>query len=307
MDVLPEDKKAVVFTENNSRLTADMPIHIIGPLQIKIISCHRSIIPAKYIISEHEHPYYELSFMITGSMETRCDASRITSGEKENRIFLMPPATRHERVFGPASTNINETMIVMISGVGPNGQLASQLLPELIAKHGYSFEFTQALKEISNLYGQILEQNNPALDLARELLQSFLNVFFISNFPELFIENQPLTFTGEFQRDRITAIKNAVDYCINCNKPLNFCEKLLNKSLRQLNRIFKAETGISLFQYQTRCKLDIAEAMLSSSHIPVRDIALSLGFASPEVFAIFFKKHREVSPSVFRKAAIPPR
>ncbi len=307
METLPAEKQAVVFTENNSRLIYDMPPHVIGPLQIKILSCHRSIIPSKFLIAGHEHPYYELSYMITGSMDSRCDNNRIISGGKENRIFLMPPATIHSRIFGQTATNINETMIIMVSANGPNGPIASQFLPELIASHGYSFEYTRCLKDITKLYGEILELKNPDIDTARELIKSFLNVFFVSNFPELFIDNQPLTFAGEFKRDRIAAIKNAIEHCLNGNQPLDYCEKLLSKSLRQLNRIFKAETGFSMFQYQTKRKLDIAEAMLSSSHMPVRDIALSLGFASPEVFAIFFKKHRDMSPTDFRKTAIPPR
>jgi AraC-like DNA-binding protein len=52
--------------------------------------------------------------------------------------------------------------------------------------------------------------------------------------------------------------------------------------------------------YLTECRMDEAEALLSDTDSSIAQIAKSVGYADAFGFSAAFKRHRGVSPSVFR-------
>ncbi|MEU0340366.1 AraC family transcriptional regulator [Streptomyces bobili] len=55
--------------------------------------------------------------------------------------------------------------------------------------------------------------------------------------------------------------------------------------------------------YLTECRMDEAEALLSDTDFAIAQIAESVGYADAFGFSAAFKRHRGLSPSVFRAAA----
>ncbi|MCY1249363.1 HTH-type transcriptional activator RhaS [compost metagenome] len=55
-------------------------------------------------------------------------------------------------------------------------------------------------------------------------------------------------------------------------------------------RSFKCSTGVTPHQYLIRARIEHAKQMLHFTRLPVTDIALRCGFASPSHFADTFKK-----------------
>ncbi|WP_444875694.1 AraC family transcriptional regulator [Streptomyces griseicoloratus] len=55
--------------------------------------------------------------------------------------------------------------------------------------------------------------------------------------------------------------------------------------------------------YLTECRMDEAEALLSDTDLAIAQIAKSVGYADAFGFSAAFKRHRGMSPSVFRAAA----
>ncbi|MEV7794121.1 AraC family transcriptional regulator [Streptomyces sp. NPDC087512] len=55
--------------------------------------------------------------------------------------------------------------------------------------------------------------------------------------------------------------------------------------------------------YVTECRMDEAEALLSDTDLAIAQIAKSVGYADAFGFSAAFKRHRGLSPSVFRAAA----
>lgn len=55
--------------------------------------------------------------------------------------------------------------------------------------------------------------------------------------------------------------------------------------------------------YLTECRMDEAEALLSDTDLAIAQIAKSVGYADAFGFSAAFKRHRGLSPSVFRAAA----
>lgn len=66
-------------------------------------------------------------------------------------------------------------------------------------------------------------------------------------------------------------------------------------------RLFKKEYSITPYNYLLHKKLSHAKMLLENSAMPIRDIALVLGFRDSHYFSNFFKKEVGVSPLQYRK------
>lgn len=67
--------------------------------------------------------------------------------------------------------------------------------------------------------------------------------------------------------------------------------------IRQLERLFARELGVSIGAHRRRVKLEQADALLRQTTRPVLDIALACGFASASQFARAFGRWKGVTPS----------
>lgn len=72
-------------------------------------------------------------------------------------------------------------------------------------------------------------------------------------------------------------------------------------SLSQLNRKIKAITGFSSSGYILQMRLDKAKRMLTSTDIPIGDIAMKCGFPEMSYFSRIFKQTFQQTPSQYRK------
>lgn len=65
-------------------------------------------------------------------------------------------------------------------------------------------------------------------------------------------------------------------------------------------KLFKEYTGFSPSQYYLDIKLQHAKELLSTTQLPIKEIAYKLHFQSPDYFSTVFKKKMGCAPSVFR-------
>jgi len=71
----------------------------------------------------------------------------------------------------------------------------------------------------------------------------------------------------------------------------------------RLKSRFKTEIGIPPADFVTRQKIDLAKDLLSNTDTHVSDIAMALGFSTPQYFATVFRRYTGQTPSHFRQAA----
>lgn len=69
----------------------------------------------------------------------------------------------------------------------------------------------------------------------------------------------------------------------------------------QINRILKKHTGKSFSTIVATERMKQAKILLLNTKMPIQKIALELGFENSDSFSYFFKKHRTISPSQYRK------
>ncbi|MEM7311506.1 MAG: AraC family transcriptional regulator, partial [Planctomycetota bacterium] len=65
---------------------------------------------------------------------------------------------------------------------------------------------------------------------------------------------------------------------------------------------FSQNLGESIWEYVTERRLEVAARLLRDTDLKVFQIGTSLGYASGDSFSQAFKRRREVSPAVYRKA-----
>lgn len=90
-----------------------------------------------------------------------------------------------------------------------------------------------------------------------------------------------------------------------------FCVKDVVESLKidrsYLYRIFKNETGVSVIDYITRCRIAKAEILLANSNLSIKDVAYSVGFNDQMYFSRVFKKLNGRTPTSFRERIFKSR
>lgn len=78
---------------------------------------------------------------------------------------------------------------------------------------------------------------------------------------------------------------------------------LCKLSVRQLTRGFRISRGCSIGEYLTQNRLEHAKRLLEAN-ASVKEVALSLGFASPANFSTTFRRATGETPSQFRERSI---
>jgi AraC family transcriptional regulator, regulatory protein of adaptative response / methylphosphotriester-DNA alkyltransferase methyltransferase len=74
----------------------------------------------------------------------------------------------------------------------------------------------------------------------------------------------------------------------------------LATSRRQLQRIFAEIGGVSFRTYLAQVRMRRARELLREGELPVRQVAVSVGYRQPAQFAKTFRRHHGAPPSSFR-------
>ena len=76
----------------------------------------------------------------------------------------------------------------------------------------------------------------------------------------------------------------------------------VNLSERQLSRIFRKSTGASILTYLTRLRMDRAMQLLLHSELPIKQVAVSVGYPDTHYFTTLFGRHTRSTPGAFRRS-----
>jgi transcriptional regulator GlxA family with amidase domain len=102
------------------------------------------------------------------------------------------------------------------------------------------------------------------------------------------------------------AIHMVQDYIIQHPTAKNSIEDLAemaNMSERNLTRLFRKHTGISINDYKTKCRLEHAETLLKHPGYTIDYIASQCGFQDGRQLRRMWKEHYGKSPSAYKNAA----
>ena len=78
------------------------------------------------------------------------------------------------------------------------------------------------------------------------------------------------------------------------------CE-MVSISSSTLRRIFKKETGKTIYEFVNERKMQYAAHLLVTTIEPISEISYQLGYESPSYFTKQFRENYGVSPQAYRK------
>lgn len=158
----------------------------------------------------------------------------------------------------------------------------------LITSAGVASGIDLALHLVAEAFGE-----DAALQVARD------NVVHFRRFgadPEL----SPATRYRAHGNSRIHAVQDAIATQLRDPLTLETLADDAGLSARHLTRLFQAETGISIKQFQIALRLDRARKLMAGSRWSLETIAAECGFGSVQALRANWNRHEDQPPSTLR-------
>lgn len=76
----------------------------------------------------------------------------------------------------------------------------------------------------------------------------------------------------------------------------------LHMNASYLSVLFKEQTGLTFSEYATRRKVQKAKELLSTTRLPIQEIAGQVGYQTSKYFVKVFRQLEGISPGQYRKS-----
>lgn len=232
----------------------------------------------------HSHTFSEIHFVYSGEICYKCSEKQITLGE--NRALFIPPKLSHQYL-----------SFTDVSGSTQKASLAFSADDNIILPEScQAFEFPGKISEITDLILTLSEQKttvSTAIICGRiyEILQAVFDILGIV-LPET---------EGSENDARVAVAKSFIKKNLHRQICSNDVAKECCLSPKQLGRVFKQQTGFSVYSYISARKLEYCKKLLLQSRSSIKEISLLAGFESEAGFVSFFKRRCGMPPGMFRE------
>lgn len=201
----------------------------------------------------------------------------------EGTILMLKPGEWH--TYRP-----NETTGWESYWVGFSGSMTENLNTDnQIIQIGYD-------EEMVGLYRKILEVSNGERPGYRQLLSGIL----IHLLAYLFFREKDNNWKDKEVLNKIDKARLMIREKLNSPVSPEELAAALNMSYTWFRRMFRQYTGLAPAQYITQLKIQKARELLSVTSMPIKEIALELGYESIDYFSTLFKKQTGTTPGQFR-------
>lgn len=154
------------------------------------------------------------------------------------------------------------------------------------------------LHRANNLYPLLTELNNSYTGHTEDMYLSLLT-------NKLIVDLLNTAYFQSPQRVYTEQIKKYAEYHYFSISSLDDIAKALSLNKTYMQKIFKEETGTTIWNYVNEIRIRRAAALLKSADIPIGDLNEFVGINSRQNFYLLFKKTYGMSPSDFRTAHAP--
>lgn len=201
----------------------------------------------------------------------------------EGTILMLKPGEWH--TYRP-----NETTGWESYWVGFSGSMTENLNTDnQIIQIGYD-------EEMVGLYRKMLEVSNGERPGYQQLLSGIL----VHLLAYLFYREKDRNWRDKEVLSKIDKARLIIREKINSPISPEEIAASLNMSYTWFRRMFRQYTGLAPAQYITQLKIQKARELLSVTSMPIKEIALELGYESIDYFSTLFKKQTGTTPGQFR-------
>lgn len=264
------------------------PIYL-GDLSVTLLDVREPNHPGNWTFVPHMHPWFEFHYIETGGLYTTMEGVEFET--LEGQFYLIPPGIvhSHRHYHGRGDQGLCLRMrLESCDRPSCSFPHADAILTALSTPSCRAFHYP--VSQLLSLF--------PPVDLFSAqgfLVQLVLSLCSLcrpeepsqnrSRSPQEIMVNQARLYLSQYfnQPIKVTDVAHS-----------------MNVSYRHLARIFKAATGNSLIQELTDLRMREAARLLTETALPVRQIALQVGYSSEYYFSTAFHQYYRVSPSAYR-------
>jgi AraC-like DNA-binding protein len=256
-----------------------------------------------YAMPWHWHDCLMFILPSRGTIELKHEAGREGTWLSQDRFAIVPPNQAHETR----------------AGIGAHSHVAlyatGSVLKRLEKDHGSLSEFrrrtsttglfrrTDRLRALQSL---LVQHDGHAYGRAhvRHGLSSALLVQCIAEALAGDVVN--VASHREHGMMLVAELKDYLTRHADQDVPLDALEQRFGVSRRHITRLFRAGTGQSIGEFQQQTRLANARELLTSTDLPIGEIALRVGFDSGAALAHALRRSDGRSPSEIRKQMARP-
>ncbi|MBD2019522.1 helix-turn-helix transcriptional regulator [Leptolyngbya sp. FACHB-36] len=166
------------------------------------------------------------------------------------------------------------------------GEIAAPFFPEPIILNTDLAQHFLEFHHASQGRASRLEQDSLLLSLLARL---------ITNHAETAFEQRPI----DTEREAVRRVRDYLQDQCGENISLDRLAQIADLSPYYLSRVFKAEVGISLKQYQAQVRINRAKTLITRG-IPLQQVALDTGFVDQSHLTHHFKRYTQTTPGQYR-------
>lgn len=244
------------------------------------------------------HEEIEIKYVNSGQLTVMVDTKAVTAEEDE--IIFINPYEVHSNLHIDGSDGLYDLVMLDLDFFNNVGVGSIDLRKLISEKRVY---FKNHIK------------NSKAADVMRRLVQctTIANEFDKLYVSGLLLELFAILLQSETNKkddvvsDERIKFYRAIEPAVIKIRD-HYSEKLSGEGLAELCnmskyhfcRVFKRVMGVTPVQYQTECRLHIADVLIQSPELSISSIATQVGFDDEAYFSRCYKKHRGVSPKAMR-------
>ncbi len=276
-----------------------------------LLYVEKYVFPATWVYPEAQCPYSMVRYIISGSAVFNVDGDSYSV--KQGDIFYIPQGCL---LYCEANTKIEFISVRFFGSI----QLPGENMLYYLWNVQQLYHF-QDDPEIRRYFEEIYQYAISKLSYKRLYMRGYLNLICAK------LAERSAKEKDDYEEDRtIAAALNDVDYLReraleslkNKDPRINTLVEYITlhpeKNLTQaqmcdmvsisgstLRRIFKKETGKTIYQFVNERKMQYAAHLLVTTIEPISEISYQLGYESPSYFSKQFRENYGVSPQAYRK------
>lgn len=281
--------------------------YVFDDVTVNILWFRAMITHGEWQIDRHTHSSFEFHFIVSGACHvvTDTDCFDVHAGN----FYLTGPNVFHQQ----SSFGIEGVIEYSL-----NCDILTNSINKLTTTNNYTNEFQQLTDAVKRMpcfpQADIFDCGSlfhKALEEAYLQSQGFSSS--IKSISQLIIINAFRALLTDYNLNLIIPKKAGIeDYRLNeilrfihdnLSTPLSNSSiaSYMHLSTKQVSRIIKEGLGISTKELVASRKLERSKDMLINTNLPIKQIAVKLGFSSEYYFNQFFKRMEGYAPGTFRK------
>ncbi len=179
--------------------------------------------------------------------------------------------------------------------IGFSGGKSEKFLSMMGIRQNFRIYKAKNMQPIVEILYDMMEEDHPEVNAELWLESCFVRLLALSVPPD------PDSVSSRSRKEKraMAAVHYITEHFREPSLRIEDIAAAVSSNEKYLQRLFKAEMGLSIYQYISKLRMDAAQTLLVSSNYNINEISEFVGYNDRRTFAEAFKKQFGVPPSRF--------